>query len=484
MFVHFSPGRRDGHDGGQRQDSRHPHHRKGERGQRERVGLHETTENDSSANIDERRITGKPEAEHKASSERQRDSFPPDGGLEHRAEHGAPHREKQQRDEEGWHRNRGERHAPSERGERGHPPGERGERGHPPGERGERGHPPGERGERGHPPGERGERGHPPGERGERGHPPGERGERGHPPGERGERGHPPGERGERGHPAGERGRGGQRRGGEKDYYGGRGPPPPGERHERGGAKDRDRVGKDGPARERKTSAPHDGEERSGGRGGRRQPPSTRDSNDNRGAPRTSRGGPPLLPNPPPPLFPPTDAVQHQLLPTPIHHDNRSHAHQLPSKKPTSDREVKGRGGLGYGELIDIESGEDWDNDIESGVGGARTRKGEQHGETEREHGHRRGGGGELGQKGGRPNRSSRDDSRAHQNQRGREERAPRDDRRQREDGEGGGGRRDGRRGGKGRGGEDVPPRHSGQRKPPAHTERRFEDSESELTRA
>lgn len=456
------PPRREPHE-----ENRPTHHRKGDRGQREKPAHNDQrilSESDCSGNIVDSRAAVKPEAEQRQVNDQQLKNFHQEGDVEHKAEHRV---DRQQRDEEGWRGSRADRHPHFDRG---HPPGDRGERGHLPSDRGERGHPPSERGERSHPPGNRG---HPSGERGDRSHPPGERGERDHPPSERG---HRPGERVDRG-------RGGPRRGGDKDYHGGRGGPPPSDRPERGGTKDRDRGGKEGAPRERKASAPHDGEDKSGGRGGRRQTAPGRDCVSENRPPR-SRGGAPLLPNPPTqPLFPPTDAIQHhqQLLPTPeqqLQQEARGHTHHPPpllsSRKSPSDREVKGRNDLGYSEVIDIDSEEDWDNDPETttsstslGSGGAKTRK-EQHVEGERGHGHRRGG--EPGQRGGRQQRSNRDDSRT---QRGRE------DRRQREDGEGGSGRREGRRGGKGGTREDAAPRHSGQRKSQPHSERKTEDSES-----
>ena len=278
-----------------------------------------------------------------------------------------------------------------------------------------------------------------------------------------------------------ERGRGGPRRGGEKDHHGTRGPPPTSSDKQERGSKDRERGdrergGKTGPNRgERKTSAHELGDEKSSERGGRRPVASSRDSTTEN---RPGRGrGPPLLPNPPTPLLVAVGEVTEQH---PDHEMKGRHQPPLlpPPKKPAHDRDVKGHPGLGYGEVIDIESSEDWDNEPDAN---SRHRKAsaEQHTHTEgdREHGHRRGGEGPRG----KPTRSNRDDSRTHQSQRNRDDRPPREDRRGRDDG-----RRDGRRGGGGKGGargDDIAPRHTGQRKPhqQPQSERKSEESESEL---
>ena len=452
--FHCRPPRRDGHDG-QRQDGRPPHRRKGERdrNQRERANQHDQrtpVESEGSGNLDDHRVTAKLETEYPRAAQPQGSDS--GSSLEQRTELGTLQRDRErlQREAEPWQHSRGERHPPSECG---HPPTDKG---HP-------------------------------------------SSERGHPPAERGDRGPPPTNRA---HPPTERGRGGPRRGGGgKDYHGGRGPPPPSDRQERGGGKDRERGGKEGPPRERKSSLPHDtGDEKTSGRGGsgRRPPASSRDGAPDSNRPPRSRG-PPLLPNPPAStLYPTVDSVQQQqLLPTPNHHETRGH--QEPHKPPTQSlrklsqdrevkgehREVRGHADLGYSELIDIESGEDWDYEKDSSSGGARggakgsKGPGGQHVETERGHGHRKGVG-EQTAKGGRPARSSREELRAHHGQRGsRDDRPPREDRRQRDEGDGGG-RRDGKRGGKG-GREDTAPRHAGQRKSQPHQERKLEEGESNL---
>ena len=446
LIIFYRPPRREGHEIGQRQqDNRPAHHRKGERAQRgERTGHHEQDSEGSRGEMEDRRGGAtKTEIDNKPpppSAEQQKDGHPStvgdgeSGRYDHRTEHGAPPtRERSDRppprDDDHWHKNRSERHPPAN--ERGHPP-------------------------------------------------------------------------------ANERGRGGSRRGGDHERRSG--PPPSADRQERGGAKDRERErergsGKEGTGnRERKTSGQHDDGDGKVGRGGRRhpQPPPTASFKDeSRGAPppppRSGRG-PPLLPNPPgpPALLASTDMMQfptdshsqrepraHHQLPTNQHEPTRGgRQSQHQSKKPS--HEVKGHPDHGYGEVFDIESGEDWENEdnetettavavASSSSGGGRGRR-ETHGETERGGG----GGGPRrgeGQRGGKPQppssqgRGGRDEPR---NQRNREER-----RHGREEGEGG--RRDGRRGKGGRGGEEIPPRHAGQRKAQLQAERKTEDSDSKF---
>ena len=310
--------------------------------------------------------------------------------------------------------------------------------------------------------------------------------------------GHPP--TNEREHsPANERGRRGPRRGGDPDRRHG---PPPTERQERGGARDRERGGgREGfGSRERKTSNHHDiidGDSKGGrGGGGRKQhqPPPPREAMpENRVPPRSTRGRP-LLPNPPgPPALLPSGDVIHQF-PLREHEPKGNRQTQPPqhqSKKPSHDREVKGHPDHGYSEVFEIESGEDWENEVDeaktalltTASGGVGKGRKETHSEGERG-GARRGG---ESQRGRQPpqSRGNRDEPRSHPSQRGREERGGerREERRHRgEDGEGG--RRDGRRlkGERGgRGGDEIPPRHAGQRKSQLQAERKGEENESKL---
>ena len=438
----YRPPRREGHEAvGQRQtDNRLPHHRKGERGQRERGGHYE---HDSEGTEDCRGVAAKMESEVKLSSaEQQKDvhstsvSESGSGHFDHRTEHGAlPTRERTgrpPRDDDNWHKNRSERHPPAN--ERGHPPANERGRGGP---------------RRG---GDHERRGGPP--------PSAERQERGGAKDRERERGS-----GKEGAGNRERKTSGQHD--DSDNKGGRG----------GGG------GRRQPSASLRENMP---ESRAPPRSGRApllpNPP----------------GPPVLLPSTDiiQRQFPPDSHSQHEprshhQLP-PNQHETRGGRHpQHHSKKPSHEREVKGHPDHGYSEVFDIESGEDWENEdnerettvavAASSSGGVKGRK-EAHGEPERG-GPRRGGGKQQPSSQGR---GSRDESRS---QRSREERGGgggdrREGERRHRGEEGEGGRRDGRRGKGdkgGRGGEEIPPRHAGQRKAQLQAERKTEDSESKL---